>query len=302
MLLLTTSTSTKTLTISKPKIAWTPRSTRYFPRLSCTTVCSRILYSWQGARRLCWVLLRARRWGRGVRARGWFMHLGRRLGVGCLKMGMGMGRREKRKEGGWRMRVIGLLILLLRWRGAVTVRRRLFRWQVCRWLSSLFTFPLSYFHLFCPSISHTVLRNCLVLTSIYYRWYSTGSLITSCVRTKLRVLWVYEETRLLPLISTIFSVALTQNFAFLPRKLMVSHGQGFCSLCPAFVVIFVVDTTRSYWLWELSGDGADSCSKWSSPVKGTFYTRHNWSCFECVPTSATNVMAPIPMTDPSLIK
>ena len=52
----------------------------------------------------------------------------------------------------------------------------------------------------------------------------------------LRVLWVYEETCLLPWISITFSVALTLNFAFLPRKLMVSHGQGFCSLCPAFVV------------------------------------------------------------------
>ena len=45
-----------------------------------------------------------------------------------------------------------------------------------------------------------------------------------------------KETCLLPWISITFSVALTLNFAFLPWKLMVSHGQGFCSLCPAFVV------------------------------------------------------------------
>ena len=62
----------------------------------------------------------------------------------------------------------------------------------------------------------------------------------------LRVLWVYEETRLLPWISTTFSVALTLNFAFLPRKLMVSHGQGFCSLCPAFVVFCQHFCSRCY--------------------------------------------------------
>ena len=38
-----------------------------------------------------------------------------------------------------------------------------------------------------------------------------------------------------PDIKDFFSV-LTLNFAFLPRKLMVSHSQGFCSLCPPFVV------------------------------------------------------------------
>jgi hypothetical protein len=47
---------------------------------------------------------------------------------------------------------------------------------------------------------------------------------------------LFEETCLLPRISRIFSVVLTLNFAFLPRNLMVSHIQGFCSLCPAFVV------------------------------------------------------------------
>ena len=34
----------------------------------------------------------------------------------------------------------------------------------------------------------------------------------------------------------IFSVVLMLNFAFLPQKLMVSHIQGFYSLCLAFVV------------------------------------------------------------------
>ena len=92
------------------------------------------------------------------------------------------------------------------------------------------------------------------LKSIFYYFY-------------LWVFWVYEETRLLPQIPTIFSVALTQNFAFLPQKLMVSHSQGFCSLCPVFVVF----CQRSYWPCELSGDDADSCSKWSSLLKGTFY-------------------------------
>ena len=51
----------------------------------------------------------------------------------------------------------------------------------------------------------------------------------------LRVLWVYEETRLLPQHSRIFSVGLMQKFAFLPRKLMVSHTQGFCSLLSVFL-------------------------------------------------------------------
>ena len=63
---------------------------------------------------------------------------------------------------------------------------------------------------------------------------------------KLRVLWVYEETRLLPWISMTFSVALMLNFAFLPRKLMVSHGQGLCSLCLAFVVFCQHSCSRHY--------------------------------------------------------
>ena len=75
----------------------------------------------------------------------------------------------------------------------------------------------------------------------------------------LRVLWVDEETRLLPRILRIFSVVLTLNFAFLPRKLMVSHVQGFCSLCLAFVVFRqhfhswdykVLLTVWTIWWWH----------------------------------------------------
>ena len=78
-------------------------------------------------------------------------------------------------------------------------------------------------------------------------------------KSLLRVLWVYEETRLLPQIPTIFSVALRQNFAFLPRRLMVSHSQGFCSLCPVFVVFCqhicsqhyrVLLTMWTVWWWH----------------------------------------------------
>ena len=55
-----------------------------------------------------------------------------------------------------------------------------------------------------------------------------------------------------------FFSALTLNFAFLPQKLMVSHTQGFCSLCPAFVVFCqqfcsqdykVLLTMWTIWWW-----------------------------------------------------
>ena len=60
-----------------------------------------------------------------------------------------------------------------------------------------------------------------------------GKYVCSCIAhvrwnpPALQVLSVDEETCLLLWISMIFSVALTLNFAFLPRKLIVSHGQGF---------------------------------------------------------------------------
>ena len=61
-----------------------------------------------------------------------------------------------------------------------------------------------------------------------------------------------------PDIEDFFSV-LTLNFAFLPQKLMVSHSQGFCSLCPAFVVFCqhfcirdykVLLTVWTIWWWR----------------------------------------------------
>ena len=92
---------------------------------------------------------------------------------------------------------------------------------------------------------------CIGITSLVVRIHVPISI--------LRVLWVYEETRLLPWISMTFSVALMLNFAFLPRKLMASHGQGFCSLCPAFVVFCqhfcswqykVLLTVWTVWWWR----------------------------------------------------
>ena len=78
-----------------------------------------------------------------------------------------------------------------------------------------------------------------------------------------------RDSFITPDIEDFFSV-LMLNFAFLPRKLMVSHSQGFYSLCPAFVV----ETTKFYWPCEPSGDGADCHSKRSSPVNSTLYIRH----------------------------
>ena len=44
------------------------------------------------------------------------------------------------------------------------------------------------------------------------------------------------------------------------------------SICSLLSIFFVVETTKFYWPCEPSGDGADSCSKRSSPVNGTLYT------------------------------
>ena len=64
-----------------------------------------------------------------------------------------------------------------------------------------------------------------------------------------------------------FFSALTLNFAFLPWKLMVSHSQGICSLCPVFVVFCQHFCSQHFKFWpcELSGDGRFSLKmeEWS---------------------------------------
>ena len=91
----------------------------------------------------------------------------------------------------------------------------------------------------CNIIAVSLLFHCyFIVISLWYHWYFISiPFLFHCdiIAISLWVLWVYEETCLLPWISMTFSAALTLNFAFLPRKLMVSHSQGFSSLCPAFV-------------------------------------------------------------------
>ena len=55
-----------------------------------------------------------------------------------------------------------------------------------------------------------------------------------------------------------FFSALTLNFAFLPWKLMVSHSQRICSLCPVFVVFCQNFCSQHYkfdhgtvWQWQI---------------------------------------------------
>jgi len=75
----------------------------------------------------------------------------------------------------------------------------------------------------------------LVIVAVVWFLFKTENTLHFVSHLLLWVLWVYEETRLLSQISRNFSVALTLNFAFLPRKLMVSHTQGFCSLLSVFL-------------------------------------------------------------------
>ena len=90
------------------------------------------------------------------------------------------------------------------------------------------SYPTIYFIIF-PAVFHSDQAIYFIGCQIYlipfsYLFLSYPSTISHSI---LRVLWVYEETRLLPWISMIFSVALMLNFAFLPRKLIAPHGQGF---------------------------------------------------------------------------
>ena len=80
-------------------------------------------------------------------------------------------------------------------------------------------------------------------------------------RRKLNImspLSLQRELFITPDLNNFFSV-LTLNFAFLPQKLMISHSQGFCSLCPAFVLFCqrfcswdykVLLTVCSIWWWR----------------------------------------------------
>ena len=83
---------------------------------------------------------------------------------------------------------------------------------------------------------------------IYSKWRKLLSWKYTCRTTSQYFIFIHQvimwitsplslrrDSFITPDIKDFFSV-LTLNFAFLPRKLMVSHGQGFCSLCPAFVV------------------------------------------------------------------
>ena len=96
----------------------------------------------------------------------------------------------------------------------------------CMWSNCLCILKLNspYFKQI-QTVSPHMRSNCLCTLKLNSYCFKQIQSVWACMW--LQVLWVYEETHLLPWISMIFSVALMQNFAFLPWTLIASHSQGF---------------------------------------------------------------------------
>ena len=99
--------------------------------------------------------------------------------------------------------------------------------------------------------------NCLCTLKLNSHCFKQIQSVWPC--TWLQVLWVYEETHSWPWISMICSVALMQNFTFLPWKLIASHT-GFQGL-NLFVLFHQHFCSSQHRVLLTMWTGVDSCSK-----------------------------------------